>query len=170
MEMVLGIGHQAIKNVVPYTATCPSNKYVLRHNKNGKFPREPLSIRSPSICKASALVFGLIFLGHPLATHAQLTSTPKSTPTTTNYSELVTRVWQTVLVQYYDPRFRGVDWQSYQKGYARHSYAKPEQAYQAAQELLSKLQDRYLEKTLIIGVYSPISSFLMVLEKTKTLL
>ncbi|MGA7952501.1 MAG: S41 family peptidase [Gloeobacterales cyanobacterium] len=102
-----------------------------------------MSIRIQTVSRALAVGFGLIFMGHPLATHAQQTSTPKATPTTTNYSELVTRVWQTVLDRYYDPGFRGVDWQSYQKDYVRHSYAKPEQAYQAAQELLSKLQDRY---------------------------
>jgi C-terminal processing protease CtpA/Prc len=107
-----------------------------------------LSIRSQTVSKALALGFGLIFIGTPAAIRAQQASTPQTTEShtqtqTDGYRALVPRVWQTVQDRYYDPKFRGLDWQSYQKIYVQRSYAKPEQAYQAAQELLSKLQDRY---------------------------
>jgi C-terminal processing protease CtpA/Prc len=107
-----------------------------------------LSIRSQSVCRASALGFGLILISSPLSTQAQQATTPQTTEPQTqtqtdDYRGLVTRVWQTVQDRYYDPGFRGLDWQSYQKAYVQRSYDQPEQAYQAAQELLSKLQDRY---------------------------
>jgi C-terminal processing protease CtpA/Prc len=100
------------------------------------------------VSRALALGFGLILLWNPLSTQAQQATTPQTTEPQTQiqtdeYRGLVTRVWQTVQDRYYDPGFRGLDWQSYQKAYVQRSYAQPEQAYQAAQELLSKLQDRY---------------------------
>lgn len=97
--------------------------------------------------KALALGFGLIFIGTASAIQAQQTPIQTTEPHTqtqnNDYQALVPRVWQMVQDRYYDPKFRGLDWQSYQKIYAQRSYAKPEQAYQAAQDLLSKLQDRY---------------------------
>jgi C-terminal processing protease CtpA/Prc len=90
------------------------------------------------------MVFGLIFLWNPCALEAQQTSIKKTAqPQAAQYHTLLTRVWQIVQDRYYDPQFRGLDWQGYQKTYAQRSYDKPEQAYEAAQELLSKLQDRY---------------------------
>ncbi len=106
-----------------------------------------MSIQSQTVNKvfrALALGFGLILLWNPLSTQAQQATTPQITePQTSDYRALVPRVWQTVQERYYDPQFRGLDWQSYQKTYVQRAYAQPEQAYQAAQELLSKLKDRY---------------------------
>jgi C-terminal processing protease CtpA/Prc len=100
------------------------------------------------ILSALALGGGLILLWNPLSTQAQQTPTlptaesPIRTRTNT-FRALVPRVWQTVQDRYYDSQFRGLDWQSYQRTYAQRVYTQPEQAYQAAQELLSKLKDRY---------------------------
>jgi C-terminal processing protease CtpA/Prc len=99
------------------------------------------------VSKALALGFSLILLLN-LSTQAQRaptlqTTKPHPQDQNGNYQELVPRVWQMVQDRYYDPKFRGLDWQSYQKAYVQRSYAQPEQAYQAAQALLSKLQDRY---------------------------
>jgi C-terminal processing protease CtpA/Prc len=106
-----------------------------------------LSIQSQTLSrafKALALGFGLILLWNPLPTQAQQATTPQATkPQTSDHQALVSRVWQTVQEQYYDPQFRGLDWQSYQKTYVQRAYVQPEQAYQAAQDLLSKLKDRY---------------------------
>jgi C-terminal processing protease CtpA/Prc len=91
-----------------------------------------------------ALGFGLVLLWNPLSTQAQQVSTPPTAePQTNTYRTLVPRVWQTVQDQYYDSQLRGLDWQSYQKTYVQRAYTRPEQAYRATQELLSKLQDRY---------------------------
>lgn len=107
-----------------------------------------MSIRIQTASRALALGVGLILIWNPLSIQAQQaipaqTTEPQTQTQTDGYRGLVTRVWQTVQDRYYDPGFRGLDWQSYQKAYVQRSYAKPEQAYQAAQELLSKLQDRY---------------------------
>jgi C-terminal processing protease CtpA/Prc len=103
-----------------------------------------LSIRSWKVIQATALSFGFIFLWNPCALEAQQTRFKKvAHPQAASHHLLLNRVWQVVQDRYYDPQFRGLDWQSYQKTYAQRSYDKPEQAYEAAQELLSKLQDRY---------------------------
>jgi C-terminal processing protease CtpA/Prc len=100
------------------------------------------------VLSALALGGGLILLGNPLSTQAQQTPTlptaeSQTRAQTNTYRALVPRVWQTVQDRYYDSQFRGLDWQSYQKAYVQRAYNQPEQAYQAAQELLSKLKDRY---------------------------
>ncbi len=106
-----------------------------------------MSIQSQNVHRvfsALALGFGLILLWNPLSTRAQQAPTPPTAETQTNtYRALVPRVWQTVQDRYYDPQFQGLDWQSYQKTYVQRAYTQPEQAYRAAQELLSKLRDRY---------------------------
>lgn len=100
------------------------------------------------VFSALALGFGLILLWNPLSAQTQQAPTPPTAESQTQtqantYRALVPRVWQMVQDQYYDPQFRGLDWQSYQKTYVQRAYTQPEQAYQAAQELLSKLRDRY---------------------------
>ncbi len=134
-----------------------------------------MSICSRTVIRAAALVLGLIFLWNPCALEARQTSLKKiAQPQAAHYHTLLTRVWQVVQDRYYDPQFRGLDWQSYQKIYAQRSYDKPEQAYEAAQELLSKLQDRYtrflapaqFQKVAVpsVGMVAPASASSPVLE------
>jgi|GEM_PF-3674237 len=57
--------------------------------------------------------------------------------------ELVDQVWQIVYQKYIDGKFNGNDWQVIHKQYLQRSYSSKEEAYQAIQELLASLHDRF---------------------------
>lgn len=57
--------------------------------------------------------------------------------------ELVDEVWQIVNQQYVDATFNQVDWQAIRQEYLNRSYEDKQEAYQAINEMLDKLDDPY---------------------------
>ncbi|MGF1478160.1 MAG: carboxyl-terminal processing protease CtpC [Cyanophyceae cyanobacterium] len=57
--------------------------------------------------------------------------------------ELVDEVWQIINRQYVDATFNQVNWQAIRSEYLERSYADQEEAYDAIQEMLEKLNDPY---------------------------
>jgi carboxyl-terminal processing protease len=57
--------------------------------------------------------------------------------------ELIDEVWQVVDYEYVDGTFNGVDWRAVRREYLGKTYASQEAAYEAAREMLKKLDDPY---------------------------
>lgn len=57
--------------------------------------------------------------------------------------ELVDEVWHIIDNEYVDGTFNQVDWQAMRSNYLSKSYAKPQDAYKAIRDMLTKLGDPY---------------------------
>jgi carboxyl-terminal processing protease len=73
---------------------------------------------------------------HLPQTQAALQESPKA---------LVDQTWQIVHREYVDRTFNGNDWQAVRQAYLQRSYSSKEQAYQAIQTMLAKLEDPYTD-------------------------
>jgi len=80
----------------------------------------------------TALLVGL----HLPQTQAALQDSPKA---------LVDQTWQIVNREYVDRSFNGNNWQAVRQTYLQRSYSSKEQAYQAIQTMLAKLEDPYTD-------------------------
>lgn len=60
-----------------------------------------------------------------------------------NPKELVDEVWQIINRQYVDATFNQVDWRAIRSDYLDRDYSSKEEAYEAIQEMLEKLEDPY---------------------------
>lgn len=56
---------------------------------------------------------------------------------------IIEEVWQVINSQYFDPNFNGTNWTAIRSQYLNRTYASKEDAYEAIQEMLGKLEDPY---------------------------
>ena len=72
-------------------------------------------------------------------------STPKTwaAPNSDSSKAIIEEVWQVINSQYFDPNFNGTNWPAMRSQYLNRTYASKEDAYEAIQEMLGKLEDPY---------------------------
>lgn len=72
-------------------------------------------------------------------------STPKTwaAPNSDSSKAIIEEVWQVINSQYFDPNFNGTNWTAIRSQYLNRTYASKEDAYEAIQEMLGKLEDPY---------------------------
>jgi carboxyl-terminal processing protease len=96
-------------------------------------------LKQKSIAKITLAVIAVFLTGTSLYTTKALGEKQPSS------QKLVDKVWQILDRNYVDASFNHLDWQAVRQQYVSRSYSSKEKAYEAIQEMVSKLGDRYTE-------------------------
>jgi carboxyl-terminal processing protease len=109
------------------------NAVLLNYDRLLKLVKMPRSNFIFGLLPAIA-VAGAVLVSQPAPSPAALSNSPKS---------LVDEAWQIINHHYVDRTFNRNDWIKVRQSYLQRAYTSPDQAYEAIQEMLGKLDDPY---------------------------